>query len=274
LKQIMERALVTIPAGRQLAALAAAVLLAGCASVPSEDPRDPFQPLNRTMDSFNHGVDEAVIKPAAKGYEKALPGVVRKGVTNFFGNLGDVWSAANTALQGRPGDTAQNLMRFPVNTVFGIGGVLDIATNVGIERHKEGFGSTMAHWGVPSGPYVVLPLLGPSTLRDTVALPLDLLGDPLRQVSPPVERNLLVETGAVDVRAQLLPLDAALDSAIDRYMFMRDGYLQHRNTEVHPGTETGHDGAGGERDTGGGADVANDDAASAAPESDNGRSNE
>jgi phospholipid-binding lipoprotein MlaA len=259
-----------IPGVPHLATLAAAVLLAGCATTTAHDPRDPFEPFNRTIDSLNHGVDQAAFKPLAQGYEKALPGVARQGVTNFFGNLGDLWSAANTALQGRLGDTAENLMRFPVNTVFGLGGLIDIATDAGIERHKEGFGSTMAHWGVPSGPYVVLPLLGPSTLRDTVALPLDLLGDPLRQVAPPVERNLLVETGAVDLRAQLLPLDAALESALDRYMFMRDGYLQHRNAEVHPGAGTEHDGAGWERDTGGGADVGNDDAAAAAPEPDNG----
>lgn len=264
----------TIPNVRHLAALAAAVLLAGCATVESQDPRDPFQPLNRTMDSFNHGVDEAVLKPAAEGYEKALPGVVRKGVTNFFGNLGDVWSAANTALQGRPFDTAQNLMRFAMNTVFGIGGVFDIATDVGIERHKEDFGSTAAHWGVPSGPYVVLPFFGPSTLRDTVALPLDLLSDPLLRVSPPVDRNVLAGTRPVDVRARLLPLDAALDSALDPYTFMRDAYLQHRSTEVEAGTKTEHDRAGGEFDTDGGAAVANDSTATAAPESDNGRSNE
>jgi phospholipid-binding lipoprotein MlaA len=263
----------TIPRVRQLAALAAAVLLAGCAMVPSQDPRDALEPFNRPIDSFDYGVDQAVLKPAAKGYQKALPDVVRKGVTNFFGNLGDVWSAANTALQGRPADTAQNLMRFAVNTVFGIGGVIDIATDAGIERHKEDFGATLAHWGVPSGPYVVLPLLGPSTLRDTVALPLDLLGNPLLRLSPPVDRALLIGTSAVDARARALPLDAALDSALDRYSFMRDAYLQHRRAQVDVGTETEDDVAGGEDDTGG-ADVANDRAATAAPESDNGRSNE
>src|SRR6185369_5528649 len=154
----------------------------------------------------------------------------------FFGNLGDVWSAANTALQGRPADAAQNLMRVAVNTVLGIGGLIDIATDAGIERHKEDLGSTLAHWGVPNGPYIVLPLLGPSTLRDTVALPLDLLADPLRRVSPPVDRNLLAGTRAVDGRARLLPLDPMLDSALDHYTFMRDAYLQHRTTQVDAGT--------------------------------------
>jgi len=259
---------------RQLAALAAAVLPAACTTAPSHDPRDPLEPFNRPIDSFDHGVDQAMLKPAAKGYQKALPDVVRKGVANFFGNLGDVWSAANTALQGKPADTAQNLMRFAVNTVFGIGGVIDIATDAGIERHKEDFGSTLAHWGVPSGPYVVLPLLGPSTLRDTLALPLDLLGNPLLRVSPPVDRILLVGTSAVDARARALPLDATLDSAFDRYTFMRDAYLQHRSTQVDADTETKDDPAGGEPGTGDDAAVANDSAATAAPDSVNGRSNE
>jgi len=264
----MFRPFKTILPGRQLAALAAAVLLAGCASAPSNDPRDPLEPMNRRVEGFNHGVDQAAIKPAAKGYKKALPGVVRTGATNFFGNLGDVWSAANTALQGRPADAAQNLMRFAVNTVLGIGGLIDIATDAGIERHKEDLGSTLAHWGVPSGPYIVLPLLGPSTLRDTVALPLDLLADPLLRLSPPVERNLLAGTRAVDIRANLLPLDAVLDSALDRYTFIRDAYLQHRSVQVDADTETEDDPAGGDNDTGA-ADVANDSAATAVPGSDN-----
>ena len=254
----------TNPRLRQLAAFAAALLLAGCASAPGQDPRDPFESFNRTIEGFNHGADEAVIKPVAKGYEKTLPGVVRAGVTNFFGNLGDVWSAANTAMQGRVGDTAQNLMRFVVNTGFGLGGVIDIATGAGIERHKENLGSTLAHWGVPSGPYVVLPLLGPSTLRDSASLPIDFLADPLRAVSPGLDRDLLFATPAVDARARALPLDAALDSALDRYTFLRDAYLQHMNAQLHGGTETA-DG------TDGGVDAANDSAASAARESDNGR---
>ena len=264
----------TTPKVRQLAALAGAILLTGCATATSHDPRDPLEPMNRTIERFNHGVDQAALKPAATGYQKALPGLVRKGVTNFFGNLGDVWSAANTALQGRPGDTAQNVMRFALNTAFGFGGLIDIASDAGIERHKEDFGSTLAHWGVPSGPYVVLPLLGPSTLRDTVALPLDLLADPVLRVSPPMDRTLLVGTHAVDARAQLLPLDAALDSALDRYTFIREGYLQHRNTEVHPGTQSERDGADEERATQDGADVTIDGTASAAPESEKGGSTE
>jgi len=204
------------------------LLLAGCAAVPAADPRDPFEGFNRRVDSVNRGVDQAALKPAAKAYERALPGLVRAGVSNFFANLGVPWSAVNSLAQLKVADAAQNTMRFAVNTLLGLGGVLDIATDAGIEHHKEDFGTTLARWGVPSGPYVVLPLLGPSTLRDAVALPVDLLGDPLRPVSPSADRNLLAGTRAVDGRARLLPLDPVMDSAMDRYSFMRDAYLQHR----------------------------------------------
>lgn len=219
-----------------MAALAACVaLLAGVAHAAGEDPRDPLEPFNRSVDAFNRRIDQAAFKPVAKAYESALPAPVRKGVSNFFANLGDAWSAANSLLQLKPVDAAQNGMRFAVNTVFGLGGALDIATDAGIERHKEDFGTTLARWGVPSGPYVVLPLLGPSTLRDTAALPVDFAGHPLGQVSPPGSRNAIGAAGAVDARARLLPVDAALDGALDRYTFMRDAYLQHRTAQVGRG---------------------------------------
>ena len=185
------------------------------------------------MDAFNRRVDEAAGQPVAKAYERTVPGVVRFGVSNFFANLGDVWSAANSVLQLKPVDAAQNWTRFAVNTVFGLGGVLDIATDAGIERHKEDFGTTLARWSVPPGPYVVLPLLGPSTLRDTAALPVDFVGHPLGHLSPAADRIAIGAAGAVDARARLLPLDTALDQALDRYTFMRDAYLQHREAQVH-----------------------------------------
>src|SRR6478735_5697912 len=134
-------------------------------SAHASDPRDPLESFNRSVDGFNRRVDEAAGRPVAKAYERAVPGVIRSGVSNFFANLGDVWSAANSVLQLKPVDAAQNATRFAVNTFFGLGGVLDIATDAGIERHKEDFGTTLARWSVPPGPYVVLPLLGPSTLR-------------------------------------------------------------------------------------------------------------
>ena len=213
------------------------------------EARDPLESINRNVDAFNRRVDEAVLKPVATAYEHHLPTTIRLGVSNFFANLGDAWSAANSVLQVKPVDAMQDGMRFAVNSVFGLAGLLDIATDAGIERHKEDFGATLARWGVPAGPYVVLPLLGPSTQRDTAALPVDWLGDPLGRVSPIVSRNAMTAVGAVDMRARLLPLDGALDQAFDRYGLMRDAYLQHREAQVQGDTA---DGAGA--DTGGDAE--------------------
>lgn len=218
---------------------ASLLLLAGCATAPAGDPRDPLEPFNRDVDSVNRELDQAALKPAAKAYERVLPGLVRAGVSNFFANLGDPWSAVNSLLQLKPGDAAQNTMRFAVNTFFGLGGVLDIATDAGIDRHKEDFGGTLAHWGVPPGPYVVLPIIGPSTLRDAAALPADWMGDPLRFVAPVIDRNALVAGRTMDIRGRLLPVDPMLDEALDRYTFMRDAYLQHREGLLHGTRDAG-----------------------------------
>ena len=221
--------------------LAFLLLLSGCASVPATDPRDPFEGFNRRVDSVNRSVDQAALKPAAKAYKSAVPGLVRAGVSNFFANLGVPWSAVNSLFQLKVANAAQNTMRFAVNTLLGLGGLLDIATDAGIERHKEDFGTTLAHWGVPPGPYLVLPIIGPSTLRDTVALPADWLGDPLRLVAPVADRNALVGGRIVDTRARMLPLDPILDEALDGYTFMRDAYFQHREALVDGSREDGED---------------------------------
>jgi phospholipid-binding lipoprotein MlaA len=226
--------------------LAFALLLAGCATVPAPDPRDPVESFNRDVNSVNRAVDEGALKPAAKVYERSLPGLVRAGVSNFFGNLGDPWSAVNSLLQLKIGDAAEDTMRFAVNTFFGLAGLLDIASDAGIERHRQDFGTTLAHWGVPPGPYLVLPIIGPSTLRDTVALPADWLGDPLRLVAPVIDRNALVAGRTVDVRARMLPVDPVLDAALDRYTFMRDAYFQHREALVHETKEGREDAPSGE----------------------------
>ncbi|MDB5861977.1 MAG: VacJ family lipoprotein [Ramlibacter sp.] len=215
----------------------AAMFLAGCATGPNADPRDPFEPFNRGVSQFNRGIDKAALRPAAITYERGLPRLVRTGVTNFFANLGDTWSAINNLLQLKIPEAAQDATRFAFNTVFGLGGTLDIATEAGLERHKEDFGSTLAHWGVPPGPYVVLPLIGPSTLRDALALPVDWIGNPVKYVRPMGDRNALSATRAVDTRATLLPLDALLDGAIDRYTLTRDAYLQHRKALISGGDD-------------------------------------
>ena len=214
---------------RWCALVLGAVLLAGCASGPGAHPDDPLEPYNRSMARFNDGVDEAVLKPVATAYKDAVPSPVRTGVNNFFGNLGDVWSFVNNVLQLRPEEALSSLVRFNVNTVFGLGGVLDIASEMGVERNRQDFGLTLGRWGVPTGPYLVLPLLGPSTVRDTVALPVDMQASLVGQVDPVAARNTLYALRAVDTRASLLGAGAVLEgAALDKYSFTRDVFLRVR----------------------------------------------
>ncbi|MDM0017950.1 MlaA family lipoprotein [Variovorax saccharolyticus] len=212
------------------------VLAAGCATGPNANPADPLEPLNRQVYRFNNALDDAILKPAATVYVKVLPSPVRTGVNNFFGNLSDVWSFANSVAQLKLENSAQTFMRVNVNTVFGLGGILDVATEIGIDRHSEDFGQTLGRWGVPPGPYIVLPFLGPSTLRDTVALPVDVMGDPVDSVADIAVRNSMYALRLVDIRANLLRVGQLLeDAALDRYTFTRDAFLQRRRSEVHDG---------------------------------------
>ena len=195
-------------------------------------PRDPFEHVNRAVNEFNYSADKFTLRPAATVYEQRLPLPVRNGISNFFGNLGDAWSAVNSALQLKGGDAAQDVFRFAFNSVFGLAGVLDIAGDAGVERHKADFGMTLASWGVPSGPYIELPIFGPSTLRDTLAMPVDWIGNPIKYVTPVAGRTALTVGRAIDVRARVLPIDPMLDTAIDRYTLTRDMALQHRQAEI------------------------------------------
>ena len=154
-------------AARAAVLVLGAALLGGCASGPNANPADPFEPYNRNMTTFNDNLDKAVLKPVATLYRDATPQPLRTGVGNFFANLGDAWSFVNNLLQLRGLDAYESMVRFSVNTVLGLGGVLDIASEMGVERHKQDFGLTLGRWGVPTGPYLVLPLLGPSSVRDT-----------------------------------------------------------------------------------------------------------
>ena len=163
-------------AARALVALLAFALLAllgGCATRPHANPLDPLEPWNRDIAQFNESLDLVVLKPTATLYREKVPPLVRTGVSNFFGNLGDLWSAVNSALQFKGANAADNFTRFMVNSSVGVFGVFDVASDLNIDRHREDFGQTLGRWGVPPGPYLVLPLLGPSTLRDTLALPVD-----------------------------------------------------------------------------------------------------
>lgn len=221
---------------KPIAALLLAASLAGlqgCASAPGRDPRDPLEPMNREVTKFNEGVDRALLKPVATVYRNHVPPLVRTGVSNFFGNLGDLWSGVNSTLQLKIPDAMQNFMRFSVNTFFGLGGILDIASDANIERHKEDFGQTLGRWGVPAGPYIVLPFLGPSTLRDTVALPIDRRGNPVHYISDTDLRNSAYVLRAVDIRSNLLRVGEVLnEAALDKYSFTRDAYLQRRRAEI------------------------------------------
>ncbi|MGA0570192.1 MlaA family lipoprotein [Variovorax sp. VNK109] len=213
--------------------LALSLLATGCATGPNPHPGDPFEPFNRGVARFNDVVDDAVVKPVATAYRNVTPQPVRTGVTNFFGNLGDVWSFVNNVLQLKGQASAETFMRVNVNTLFGLGGILDVATELGIERHREDFGQTLGYWGVPSGPYLVLPILGPSTVRDTAALPVDLKGDLLDQVDHIPTRNSAGALRIVNARANLLRVGSVIDeAALDKYSFTRDAYLQLRRAEV------------------------------------------
>ncbi|MYN01019.1 VacJ family lipoprotein [Pseudoduganella sp. DS3] len=217
-------------------AVSMAVALGGCAT--SGNPRDPFEGYNRAVFNFNDKVDEVALKPVATAYKNVTPGFFQTGVSNFFGNLADIWTAANNMLQGKVGDGMSDVMRVALNSTFGLLGVLDVASEAGLQKHKEDFGQTLGSWGVPSGPYLVLPLLGPSTVRDTAALPADIVADPWRYKDPVNVRTIGSVTRVVDQRASLLDASSLLeDAALDRYEFVRDGWMQRRNSQVYDGED-------------------------------------
>jgi phospholipid-binding lipoprotein MlaA len=213
--------------------------LAGCASGPV-NPRDPFEAFNRKSLQFNEGVDSLVLKPVATVYRQQVPPLVRTGVSNFFGNLGDGWSFINSALQFKFQNAAENFMRLNVNTFFGLGGILDIASDLNIERHREDFGQTLGRWGVPAGPYIMLPLLGPSTVRDSLALTFDRQGDPVHSVNSWDLRYSLYSLRVVNQRSNSLRVGTVLEeAALDKYSFIRDAHLQRRRAEIFEDTGKG-----------------------------------
>ena len=230
----------TAYASRLGAIALAAAALTGCAST-NNNPNDPLEGFNRTMFSFNDTVDKVALKPAAQAYDAVVPNPVQHGVGNFFGNIGDLWSSINQLLQGRVEQGVSTFMRVAINTTFGLGGVLDVATEARLPREKSDFGQTLGKWGVGSGPYVVLPFFGPSTLRDTADMPVDLYGDLWTYKRPTRWRNVGAVVRIVDRRAQLLDASTLLeDAALDKYDFVRDAYLQRRQSQIN--------GAGGGKD--------------------------
>lgn len=217
--------------GALAAGLAAAALLSGCATTTSgpANPADPYESFNRSIYSFNEGVDKAVFKPVATAYKTVTPRLAREGVTNFFDNLGDAWSFVNNLLQGQGEGAYNSVVRFTVNTVFGIGGLFDVASEAGIARRKQDFGQTLGRWGVPTGPYLVLPFWGPSTVRDTAGLAVDAYGYPVTHVEDVPVRNSLYGLRFVNTRANYLQAGDTLDAvALDKYSLTRDVYLRSR----------------------------------------------
>lgn len=225
---------------RGLQGLALVLLLAwlqGCASVSSAaaDPRDPWEGMNRNVFAFNEKLDQVLMRPVAEAYVAVLPSFVRTGVHNFMGNLGDIWTTVNATLQLKGQVAAESFMRVAVNSTFGLYGVLDIASEAGIQKRKEDLGQTLGHWGVKPGPFVVLPVLGPSTLRDTVALPVDWQATPGQYFQDGTRTGVTV-LNATDTRAGLLQAtDALKQASLDPYSFVRDGWLQKRQNDVYDG---------------------------------------
>jgi len=223
------------------AALAMAPTLAGAqeAEAPADtgNPADPFEGFNRGVQKFNDAVDDAVLKPVATTYKDVVPSFARTAVGNFFGNLGDGWSALNHLLQGKLEPALNMTLRMAVNSTFGLGGLLDVASEAGIERQSEDFGQTLGVWGVPPGPYLVLPLLGPSTIRDAAGRAVDMQSDTRPEITESVaRRNAALTLELIDTRAGLLGASRLLDDiALDRYSFLRDAYLARRRNQVYDG---------------------------------------
>lgn len=199
-------------------------------------PADPWEPFNRAIFRFNQDLDAGLLHPWADAYVTLVPQLARTGIHNFFNNFQDLWSGINNLLQGKLERSIAMSFRFAWNTVFGWGGLLDLATELGIERTPEDFGQTLAVWGVPPGNFLMLPLFGPSTLRDAAALPLDIAATPAYSIGDASFRPVITVVEIVDARAQLLDAGKLLDAmAVDKYSFVRDAFLARRLRLVYDG---------------------------------------
>ncbi|HUK05741.1 MAG TPA: VacJ family lipoprotein [Burkholderiales bacterium] len=209
---------------------------AGCATTGITDPRDPLEGFNRAMFSFNEGFDQAIGKPVATAYRDVLPDPVRTWVRNFFANLGDLWIGLNNLLQGKPADTVTDWARFAFNSTLGVFGINDVASSIGLEKHDEDFGQTLGRWGLDDGAYLVWPFLGSSSIRDTVGLIPDSYADLVVRHKPGGVAAAAWLLRATGKRADLLDASRILEeAALDKYVFMRDAYLQRRRSQVYDG---------------------------------------
>lgn len=225
------------PRYRLAGALTAAALLAsGCATGPQANPDDPLEPMNRVVFKANDTLDEYVAVPLAKGYQKVTPEPARIAVSNFFSNFADVGNFVNNVLQGKGVEATETLMRVAINTVLGIGGLIDIATPAGLTKHSQDFGLTLGVWGVPAGPYLVLPVFGPSSFRDGVGVGASIYLDPAHYFDP-AWRNSMFGVNVVSTRANLLgATDLLSQAALDKYAFVRDAYRQRRQYLINSGS--------------------------------------
>lgn len=227
---------------RLSAAAVAALALAGCATGPNANPADPLEPFNRGVSTFNDNLDKYALKPVAEGYQDYIPSPVRTAVGNFFSNVSDVYSAANNLMQGKPSRAAEDTMRVAINSVLGLGGLIDIATPAGLPKYKEDFGQTLGVWGVPPGPYLVLPLFGPSSVRDGSGMVVDRFMDPTFYIAPWSASLGVSAVRVVDGRAQLLGATSLIEAAaLDKYAFLRDSYLQRRQYLIYDGNPPSQD---------------------------------
>lgn len=223
----------------RLAAVALVALAAGCASIPPDAGRnaaDPLEVYNRHVFEFNDRLDRYVVKPVAEGYVKVVPEPVRDCVGNAFRNLGDLGNAVNNLLQGKFFEASSDLCRVAINSTIGLLGCFDVATRVGLARSNEDFGQTLGRWGIGPGPYFVLPLLGPSTIRDTFGRVVDAYGDPLSYLDSTRVALSAQTLRVIDTRAGLLQATRVLEgAALDKYQFVRDAYLQRRRNLIYDG---------------------------------------
>lgn len=217
--------------------LSLALSLSACATTGEPDQQDPFESYNRAAHEFNYQVDRFVLKPVAQGYDTVVPEPISWGISNFFSNLDDITVVINDLLQGKFQQAAHDAGRFALNTTVGVGGIFDVAGHAGYNKNNEDFGQTLGVWGVDSGPYLVLPFLGPSTVRDTAALPVDMYTDPVMHVEGDDARIALVATRVVDQRASLLGAERVIAEATsdDNYLYIRDAFLQRRENLVYDG---------------------------------------
>lgn len=221
----------------KLSAVAAVMVMTGCATTnQSAGVHDPLEGYNRAMYKFNDAVDTAVLKPVAKGYDAVVPDPISQGISNFFSNLNDITVILNDLLQGKFEQAGRDTHRFVVNTTVGVGGIFDVASLTGLNKNNEDFGQTLGVWGAEPGAYVVLPFFGPRNVRDSFGLIGDILTDPVTYVDHDETRWALIGTRVVDTRANLLKAEKVLDeAALDEYSYVRDAYMQRRQSLVYDG---------------------------------------